>query len=291
MIAITGANGQLGRRVIDSLLKQVDASELLALVRDTSKAEALRARGVAVRHADYDQPDTLDAALQGLGKQGVEKLLLISGTAYGRRVEQHQAVIQAAQRAGVGLLAYTSILRADTNPMRLAQEHRDTEALIQRSGVPAVLLRHPWYNENFSDNLAVVLASKQVAGCSENGRWHCASRQDLAEAAAAVLTATQPQAGKIYELAGDDGFTLQQYAQAVGAATGQTIHYQPLKPEELQQGLIAAGVPEDFAVTLADAEVYASEGWMADSSASLSRLIGRATTPIEHNIAAALDSQ
>ncbi|MBD0684355.1 hypothetical protein CGA22_07435 [Pseudomonas sp. PSB18] len=109
-IAITGASGQLGRLVIQSLLERVPAEQVIALVRDPGKVQDLAAQGVVVRTADYNQPATLTAALKG-----VDKLLLISSNELGNRAAQHRAVIDAAKAAGVTLLAYTSVLHADTS--------------------------------------------------------------------------------------------------------------------------------------------------------------------------------
>ncbi len=144
MIAITGATGHLGRLVIAELLKTVPASGIRALVRSPDKAKDLEKLGVDIRKSDYDQPASLNAAFTG-----ADKVLLISGNEVGRRVAQHRAVIDAAKAAGVGLIAYTSILHADTSPLALRVEHMATEALLKDSGVPFVLLRNGWYTENY----------------------------------------------------------------------------------------------------------------------------------------------
>ena len=159
MIAITGASGQLGRLVIQALLKRVAASELVALVRDPSKVQDLAALGVAVRVADYNQPQSLAPALKG-----VERLLLISSSELGQRTAQHGAVIEAAKQAGVTLLAYTSLLHADRSALALATEHRETEQLLQDSGIPHVLLRNGWYHENYTAGIPVALANGAILG-------------------------------------------------------------------------------------------------------------------------------
>lgn len=284
MIGITGANGQLGRLVIDALLARgVAGAEIIALVRDPAKAADLAERGINLRQADYNQADTLPAALAG-----VDKLLLISGSEVGQRVSQHQAVIDAAEQAGVQLLAYTSILKADRNPMLLAQEHRQTEALLAASSVPTVILRNGWYSENYSANVSQVLAFNAVAGAAEDGLIYSAARQDYAEAAAVVLS-SEGHAGQVYELAGDNGFSLQQLAAEIGNQSQQNIAFQRLSEAGFAALLQQAGLPEDFARALADAEARAAQGWLADSSNTLSRLIGRATTPLAASIKAALN--
>ncbi len=150
MIAVTGATGQLGRLVIDALLKKVAADTLVAAVRTPAKASDIAARGVHVREADYNRPETLTAALQG-----VDKLLLISGSEVGQREAQHRAVIDAAKAAGVKFIAYTSLLHADKSPLSLGAEHRATEALLAASGVPYALLRNGWYTENYTASIAL----------------------------------------------------------------------------------------------------------------------------------------
>lgn len=275
MIAITGANGQLGKLVIQQLLNRTTADQIIALVRNPEQADNLRAQGVEVREADYDRPETLTSALQG-----VNKLLLISGNQVGQRVAQHQAVIDAAKTAGVELLAYTSILKADQSPLGLAEEHKITEAAIAASGLANVILRNGWYTENYTQNIAAVLAHNAVVGSADKGQLHTAARVDYAEAAAVVLTDAQSHAGNIYELAGDQGFTLQEYANAIAAKTAKEIHYQPLSAADFTALLTDAGLPEGFAALLADAEAQAAKGWLADDSLTLSKLIGRPTTAL-----------
>lgn len=212
MIAITGASGQLGRLAIDALLRTTPAQDLVALVRTPAKAQDLAARGVTVRQADYADPAGWDAALQG-----VRRLLLVSSSEVGQRVAQHRTVIDAARRAGVELLAYTSVLHADTSALELAREHRDTEALLRASGVPHVLLRNGWYTENYLAGVGAALQHGVLAGSAGEGRIASAARADYAEAAAAVLQAPD-QAGKVHELAGDSAYTLAELAAEISRA-------------------------------------------------------------------------
>lgn len=283
MIAITGASGQLGQRVINHLLKKTAASDIIALVRNPDRADHLKALGVQVRLADYDQPETLKSALSG-----VDKLLLISASEVGKRFQQHQAVINAAKEAEVKLFAYTSILKADTSPMKLASEHKMTEAAIKASGLPAVILRNGWYTENYTQGINGVLDAGVLAGAAEHGKIHSASRDDYAEAAAAVLVSAESQAGKVYELAGDEGFTLQQYADEIAKQSGKDIRFQPMSGAEFEQLLLKFGVPAVFADVLADTEIQVMKGWLAEGSGTLSRLIGHPTTPLATSIKQAL---
>jgi len=283
MIAITGATGQLGRLVINSLLDKTSADNIVALVRNTEQATDLKSLGIKLRQADYNQPETLTTALKG-----ISKLLLISGNDVGNRVPQHQAVIDAAKAAGVELFAYTSILKADSNAMGLAAEHKETEAAIKASGLPAVILRNGWYSENYTQSIPVVLQTGTVAGAAADARLHTASRKDYAEAAATVLTSTEDQTGKVYELAGDSGYTLAEYAAEIAKQSGKTINYQNMTEEAFTDLLVQVGLPEGFAALLADSEVQAQQGALAEASGTLAQLIGRQTTPISQSITEAL---
>ncbi|WP_421549457.1 SDR family oxidoreductase [Pseudomonas sp. QD4] len=284
MIAITGATGQLGRLVIDALLQRVPASEVLALVRDPLKARDLTALGVTVRQADYSQPPTLATALVG-----VERLLLISSNEIGQRTAQHLAVIDAAKAAGVKLLAYTSVLRADTSALGLAAEHLATEQTLSASGLDHVLLRNGWYSENYSAGLPTALEHGVLLGAAGQGRIASAARADYAEAAAVVLT-SEGQAGRVYELAGDSAYTLEQLAAQTARQSGKPLVYQNLSQEEYQAALLGIGLPEGFAVLLADSDAAAAKGALFDDGQQLSRLIGRGTTPIADSVAAVLKS-
>lgn len=282
MIAITGATGQLGRLVLQNLLKTVPASQIVAAVRSPEKAADLAALGVQVRQADYAQPATLEAAFQG-----VDKLLLISSSEVGQRAPQHAAVIAAAQKAGVKLIAYTSILRADTSPLGLAAEHKETEAMLRASGIPFVLLRNGWYTENYTASVPAALQYGAVMGSAKDGRIASAARADYAAAAAAVLT-KDGQAGQVYELAGDTAYTLSELAAEIAKQSGKPVVYNDLPEAAYAAALVQVGLPEGFAALLADSDVGASKGGLFDDGHQLSQLIGRPTTPLADVVKAAL---
>lgn len=282
MIAVTGATGQLGRIVIDALLKKVPAAEIVAAVRTPAKAANLAALGVIVRQADYGQPETLEAAFAG-----VDKLLLISGSEVGQREAQHKAVIDAAKAAGVGFIAYTSLLHADTSPLGLGVEHRATEALLKASGIPFALLRNGWYTENYAASIPPALAHHAFIGAAGEGRIASAARQDYAEAAAEVMT-RDDQAGKVYELSGDDSYTLAQFAAEIATQSGEKVDYVNLSQADFAAALKGAGLPEGLAEMLADSDAGAEKGGLFDDSRQLSKLIGRPTTSWQAVIRAAL---
>jgi NAD(P)H dehydrogenase (quinone) len=280
MIVVTGATGQLGQLVIDALLRMVPATQIVAAVRHVEKAKELAAKGVQVRFADYTQPDSLVSALAG-----ATKVLLISSSEVGQRFSQHQAVIDAAKIANVELLAYTSILGADQSPLALAQEHKDTEAYIALSGLPAVILRNGWYSENYLMGAPAALEHGVMLGCAGEGKIASAARMDFAEAAAAVLT--QPnQAGKVYELAGDQAYSLAQFAGYLSEVGNKPVVYNNLSEADYKAALEQFGLPAPLAGMLADSETGASVGGLYSDSKQLSELIGRPTTLIKQSIQA-----
>ena len=280
MYAVTGASGQLGRLVIESLLEKVSPGEIVALARAPERLGDLAEKGVVVRAFDYDAGETLSPGLAG-----VTRLLLISGNAVGSRVPQHRAVIEAAKAAGVELIAYTSILRADTSTMALAQEHRATEELIEASGMAAALLRNGWYSENYLLRAGPAIEHGVLLGSAGAGLVSAAARADYAEAAAEVLVRG---AAGIYELAGDSGFTLAEMAAALAELAGKPVLYRDLPQADYAAALEAAGLPAPFAAILADSDARTAEGELFDGSGTLSALIGRPTTAWRETIAAGL---
>ncbi|MCQ3029885.1 SDR family oxidoreductase [Pseudomonas syringae] len=283
MYVITGATGQLGRLVIEKLLASVPAGQIIAAVRSPDKAADLAALGVQVRHADYSQASTLDSAFKG-----AEKILLISSSEVGQRTAQHQTVIDAAKRANVKLLAYTSVLNADTSLLGLAEEHRQTEASLQKSGVPFVLLRNGWYTENYAAGIPAALEHGAVFGSAADGRISSAARVDYADAAVAVLTSVEDQAGRVYELAGDDSYTLSDFAAEVSKQAGKTVPYTDLPQADFQAALVQEGLPGFVADLLSDSDAAAAKGALFDARRQLSALIGRPTTPLAITVAETL---
>lgn len=275
---VTGATGQLGRLVLAELARRTDPGAVAALARHPAAD-----LGVPVRQGDYTRPDTLDAALVG-----IERLLLISSNAVGARTAQHANVLEAARRAGVRLVVYTSLLRADTSPLDLGVEHRETEALLRASGLPWVILRNGWYTENFTGGLDAALAAGAVIGSSGSGRIAAAARADYAAAAAAVLAAGAFHAGQTYELAGDTPFTMADFAAALTRASGRAIAYHDLPQDDYAAVLVGAGLPPAFAALLAQSSAASARGALDSDSHDLRRLIGRPTTPLATTLAAAL---
>ncbi|NIG77120.1 SDR family oxidoreductase [Klebsiella sp. Ap-873] len=282
MIAITGASGQLGRLVIEDLLKTLKAEEIVAVVRNPAKVNDFSNRGVQVRAADYGDVSALAKAFSG-----VEKVLLISSSEVGQRAAQHNNIIAAAKQAGVKLIAYTSLLHADKSPLALAEEHIVTEQQLKDSGVPFVLLRNGWYTENYLASVPPAIQHGVFIGSAGEGKIASATRADYAAAAAKVLTLDN-QAGKVYELAGDHGWTLAELAAEVSQQSGKPVVYQNLNEADFKAALQGAGLPEGFAALLANSDAGAEKGGLFDDSHQLSKLIGRPTTPLRDSVKGAL---
>ena len=283
-IVVTGATGKLGRLVLAELQRIAPKARVIGTVRNPAAAQELGQRGVEIRAADYNDPASLAAALAG-----ADKVLLISSSEVGQRASQHRNVIDAARKAGVKLLAYTSILRADTSPMGLAVEHLATEKYLRSSGVPFTLLRNGWYTENYTGSIAAALQHGAVMGAARNGRISAAARADYAAAAAAVLASdAKSQAGKIYELAGDSGFTMSEYAAEISRVSGKTVVYHDLPEGDYKAALQGFGLPEAVAGILADSDAKAAGDSLYDAGSELSKLIGRPTTPLAKTVGDAL---
>lgn len=281
MIVVTGASGALGQLVVEGLLDKVPATQIVAAVRDPAKVAHLAARGVQVRRADYEDPASLDSALAG-----AERVLLVSANEVGKRTAQHRAVIDAAKRAGVKLLAYTSILHADSSPLRLADEHVATEAAILDSGLAHSFLRNGWYFENFNSRIQGAVQWGEMVGSAGEGRISAAARADYAAAAVAVLTAEAPQ--QVYELAGSTSFTLAELAAEAARQSGKAAVYRDVPPPEFAGILAGVGVPAPWPELLADSDAGSARGGLFDDGKALEKLIGRPTRSLSQAVEAAL---
>lgn len=271
-ILVTGATGNLGRLVIASLLERgADPQSIIAGARDVTKAADL---GVRVARLDYTDPSSVAAALEG-----VDSVLLVSGSEVGQRVAQHQAVIDAAKAAGVTKFVYTSAPKATTSDLVLAPEHKATEELIAASGLPSVILRNNWYTENYAADVARAAETGVLASGAGDGRVASASRKDFAEAAAVVLL-EDGHIGQVYELGGDVAWGYTDLAGAITEVTGRDVEYQPLTADEQLAGLQAAGLDEGTAGFVVALDAGIAAGALADTDGTLARLIGRPTTPL-----------
>lgn len=283
-LVVTGATGPFGRLVVESLIERgVPASDITATGRSIDRISDLAAAGVRVVASDYDDPASLDVALAG-----ARVVVLVSGNEFGRRVEQHRNVVEAAARAGVGRIVYTSIPKADETPLLLAAEHRATEEAIAASGLPYTFVRNSWYVENYLPQIPTYL-EHGIVGAAGEGRVSLAPRRDYADAAAVVAT-TDGHENAVYELGGES-ITLAELAAIVGEAAGRPVAYTDVDEDTLRGILVdAAGFPEPVAATFADVDSGIRAGWLHVTSGDLERLIGREPEPVVDSVKAAVAS-
>jgi len=278
-IGITGATGHLGRLVVEKWKERVDPKIIVALVRTPEKVSD---NAIEARRFNYDEPDNLSKSLEG-----IDHLLLISGSEVGKRRQQHENVIKAAKQAGVKWIVYTSLLHADKSTISLADEHRATEAALKASGIAHTILRNGWYTENYTASITASVKNGAFIGCAGEGKISSAARDDYAEAAVVVLTSVNQQ-GKVYELAGDKHYTLTELAAEVSRQTGIKIHYKNLTEQEYAATLTSFGMPDELAKAIAGYDAAASRNDLFDDSKQLSQLIGRSTTTLAQSIKEAL---
>ena len=281
-VLVTGASGNLGRLTVLALLDRgAEPGTVVATARNLTAIKDLADLGVETRAADYDDADSLDAAFAG-----IDRVLFVSSNAVGQRLGQHRNVVDAAVRQGVSLLAYTSVLRAESTTLALAEDHQATERYLAETGAPHLLLRNGWYLENYTENMAPALQSGAVYGAAGAGRVSAAARADYAEAAAVALLEGVP--GQVLELGGDDAFTMADYAAALTVASGTDVVYNDLPQEQYAAVLESVGVPAPMAQVLADSDRGIAAGDLLDTTGTLSGLIGRPTTPLAVAVNAAL---
>lgn len=279
MILITGATGAFGQATIDFLLnKGISADSIIAFVRDAAKAEGLKARGVAIRVGNYDDYASMTAAFAG-----VDKLLLISGTDIANRQQQQEAAIRAAREAGVKHVIYTSFGRkneTDTNPLGpLAASHIATDNALKASGLTYTILQNSLYAEVLPMFLGEKVTETGIFFPAGDGKTAFATRTDMAEAAAAVLTG-QGHENKTYAVGSDVNYSFHDLSAILGEVAGKPVPYTSPDRDIFIQALTGMGVPGEhagFAAIFADA-IRAGEFEAAHSD--LEFLIGRKATPL-----------
>ncbi|MBT2287596.1 SDR family oxidoreductase [Paenibacillus albidus] len=277
-IGLTGATGQFGSIVAESLLASVPAENIVASVRNPEKAEKLRARGVEVRHGDFDQPETLDVAFAG-----IDRLLIVSADGDNdTRIRQHKAAVDAAVRAGVKFIVYTSVGKADTSTLFLAPVHKATEEFIRESGIPYSFLRNNWYLENEIGTIQAVQSGAPWLTSAGSGRVGWATRSDYAQAAAAVLAGEGHQ-NTIYELSGAPS-TQDELAAIVGRVLGKEVAVQQVDDKTYSEVMAGAGVPEAALPIVVGIQKAIREGALDNESGDFEKLLNRPLTPLEQGV-------
>ncbi len=287
MILVTGATGKLGHFIVNGLMERgVPVSELAVLVRSPDRASDYAALGVEVRKGDYADPPSLEAALQG-----VQKLMFVSSSEFESRATHHRNVVAAAKKVGVASVFYTSILHAEDSPLDLASDHQDTEAALRESGLSYTLLRNGWYFENYTDNLATALEHGALLGAAGEGTFSMATRKDYADAAVSVMTSSEEQGGRIYELGGAPAITLSDLAKEVARQANKPVEYINLSTQEYEGKLLEFGLPAPIARVLSNSDEGAKNGFLRTDSRDLQSLLGRPSTTLKQAVELALSKR
>lgn len=274
-ILVTGATGALGNRVIETLLQSLPAEQVVASVRDTGKAEHLRSLGVEVRQADFDNADSLDKAFEG-----IDRVLIISTTepVNEKRIAQHVNAINAAKRANVKLLAYTSGTKADETTLAMGLAHKATEEAILESGIPYSILRNNLYLETELNTMKACLAGAPIVTNAGEGKIGFALRKDYADAAAAVLKG-EGHENKVYELSGKP-ITYDELAVEIGKVIGKQVLVNHVNDAVFGEFLKKAGIPEVMIPMLTATKAGVRNGVLEVDSNDLETLLERPVTPI-----------
>ncbi|MGI8352501.1 SDR family oxidoreductase [Niallia circulans] len=273
-LLVTGATGKLGSKIVNVLLAKVPADQLAVSVRNPEKAEDLRAKGVDVRHGDFDQPETLAAAFKG-----IDRLLIISADGDTEtRIRQHNNAVNAAKNAGVSFIAYTSIANAQKSTNFLAEVHKATEIAIQKTGIPYSFLRNNWYLENELSTIQGVQGGAPWVTSAGSGKVGWALQQDYAEAAAEVL-AGEGHENTIYELSGKP-LSQEEIAAAVSQVIGKEVPVQHVDDSKYAEIMTQAGIPDFVVPMLVAIQKDIREGTLDIESNDFEKLLGRSETPV-----------
>jgi NAD(P)H dehydrogenase (quinone) len=284
-LLVTGASGHFGQRVLHHLLDtlKVPAGDIIATSRKPDALAGWAAKGVTVRACDFEDAASLAAAFAG-----AERLLLISTDAVdrpGRRIAQHKAAVDAAAKAGVRHVVYTSMPKPEGSPILIAPDHAATEAARAASALPGwTVLRNHWYFENLLMSLPHVVASGQWFTAAGDGKIANIARDDLARAAAVALAGTS--AGKAtLTLGGDKPRTTAEIAALVSQVAGKPIQVIQVSDEDLVKGMVGAGLPEPIARLVASFEVNTAAGRADEVTGDFKSLTGVDPLPFERWLA------
>jgi NAD(P)H dehydrogenase (quinone) len=268
---VTGASGHLGRRVVELLLEKA-AGKIVAGTRKPERLADLAARGVVVRHADFDDPKGLEEALAG-----VDRVLIISTDAIdrpGRRLAQHRAAVAAAANARVKHAVYTSMPNPETSPVVFAPDHLGTEQALQASAMSWTILRNCWYTEFLIPALAAAVASGKLTAATGQGGAPYVTREDCARAAAAAL-ASNDASNRTWNITGPALATWTELAKFASELTGRPVTYVPVDAAERTAQLIALGTPEPIAKMLVSGQLAVAQGKMGTPTTAVKELTGR----------------
>jgi len=271
-LLVTGASGNLGRRVVELLL-EAQAGPIVAATRTPDKLNEFSARGVTVRRADFDDPASLVEAMRD-----VDRVLLISTDALGepgRRINQHRAAVQAAEAAGVKHIIYTSITNpTPDSPVVVAADHRATEEAIQATNMGWTFLRNNIYADMLPQTLSRAIQMGQLFSAAGDGKTAYVKREDCARAAAAALVADF-EGRRTLDITGTEALSQADLARIASEISGKAIPYVPLTLDALIQGMVAGGLPRPLAEAYASFDAGTAQGYFSKVSSAFEELTGR----------------
>lgn len=284
-LLVTGASGQLGRRVVELLLKAdtgtVVADKVVATTRTPEKLTDLAEQGVIVRHADFNQPDSLREAFAG-----VDRLLLISTDSLeepGLRVKQHQAAIKEAEAAGVSHVIYTSVV--NPGPGSVIPDHYETEQALAASELNWTILRNNLYADLLPGKIGPAIEMGQLFSAAGDGRLAYISREDCAQAAAAALLSSF-NGRRTLNITGPEALSTADLAALASKIANKSVTYVPLTKEELIKNMVAAGVPQPVAQFVAALDAATARGQFDVLSDDFAELTGHQPTAVADFLAA-----
>ena len=271
-LLVTGASGQLGRRVVQHLRELYDGPIVVA-TRSPAKIANLAAQGISVREADFDDPITLERAFESTAR-----VLMISTDAHGipgKRLQQHQNAILAAKRAGVGHVLYTSLTRCEPgSPMKIASDHWGTEQALIASGLGYTILRNNLYAEIVLEFLPKALSIGKIVAAASDGSVAWIPRDDVALAAASALH-RPPEGNVVLDITGSAPVSYAELAAMAAAVSGRPLRYEAVSPEDLRQAMSGAGLPEHVVDVLISFQLAAGKGDLAVCTDAVAQLMGR----------------
>lgn len=279
MILVTGANGELGSQTIDHLLQTETGADVAGFVRSEEKGAELKKKGVDIRIGDYTDYPSIEKAVEG-----IEILLLISSSSLEGRTEQHKNVIDAAEKAGVSQIFYTSIVKAGKKLSPLSGDHAATEKLIKDSGIPYTIYRNTFYMEFLPLFLGNAMESGQWAFPSDGKAINLALRSEMAEALAIGLADPGKHENSIYEITSGLAYTLDEIAGMISKASGREISYVDIPVSEFKSTLKEIGLPDDqIAMSVMTATTFVN-GALTYTYDDLEKLLGRKPTDLKEFI-------
>ncbi len=278
-ILVTGASGQLGGGIIRHLLEDegVAPRRIIAVTRDPSKLSELTDRGVDVRAGNFDDKASLISAFAGAGTVLIVSTDALDGA--GTRLRQHKTAVAAAAAAGAQRIAYTSLPKAESSKVSFAPDHLGSEEAIKATGLPYLIFRNSWYQENLFMSLPPALKSGQWYSSAADGRTAYIARDDIAAAIAAAL-ANPPAQSATYTLSGNEALTHDAVAAIASEVLGKPVQVVHLSDEQLAGGMTSAGVPEAFIPTFVSFDAVARAGDLSEITGDAERLTGRPLQPL-----------